>query len=77
MKRMEFSEKFVLTPKECGTYLGLSECTIRSLCKEGKIKAARSGQNWKIPKPYAEDYIMKLAEIGGKVEVGVPIAEEV
>ncbi len=65
---MELKEKFVLTPKECGAYLGISECAVRTLCKEGKIKAARSGQNWKIPKPYAEEYIMKLAETGGRIE---------
>lgn len=72
---MEFREKFVLTPKECGAYLGISECTVRSLCKEGKIKAARSGQNWKIPKPCAEEYIMRLAEVGGRIEVTTQIID--
>ena len=63
------TSQFVLSPKECGAYLGLSENTIRRLCKEGKIKAAKSGKNYKIPRPCAEAYIMELAERGGKVEV--------
>lgn len=63
------ASQFVLSPKECGAYLGLSENTIRLLCKEGKIKAAKSGKNYKIPKPCAEAYILELAEKGGKVEV--------
>lgn len=67
---------FVLSPKECAEYIGISENTIRSLCKEGKIKAARSGQNWKIPRPCAEAYIMEMAETGKKIEVTVPIYDE-
>ena len=72
------TSQFVLSPKECGAYLGLSENTIRLLCKEGKIKAAKSGKNHKIPKLCAEAYILELAEKGGKVEVdGRFIDEEV
>lgn len=72
------TSQFVLSPKECGAYLGLSENTIRLLCKEGKIKAAKSGKNYKIPKPCAEAYILELAEKGGRVEVeGRFIDEEV
>lgn len=67
---------FVLTPKECAEYIGISENTIRSLCKAGKIKAARSGQNWKIPRPCAEEYIMEMAATGEKIEVPIPIYDE-
>ena len=39
--------QFVLSPKECGAYLGLSENTIRLLCKEGKIIQIRAcGKRW-------------------------------
>lgn len=69
-------EPFVLNPKECAEYIGLSENTIRSLCKAGKIKAARSGQNWKIPRPCAEEYILKMAENRKKIEVPVRIYDE-
>ena len=70
------TSQFVLSPEECGAYLGLSENTIGLLCKEGKIKAAKSGKNYKIPKPCAEAYILELAEKGGKVEVDGKFIDE-
>lgn len=60
-------EKFVLTPKEAGEYIGLGENQIRSLCTSGEIKAVRSGQNWKIPKPLLEEFILRKAEKGGQI----------
>lgn len=66
METKEIS-KFTLTPKEAGSYLGISENKIRTLCKDGIIKAARSGRNWKIPRPCLEEYAMRVAEEGGEL----------
>ena len=60
-------EKFVLTPKEASEYIGLGENQIRSLCTSGEIKAVRSGQNWKIPKPLLEEFIIEMARKGARL----------
>ena len=70
-------EKFVLSPKECAAYIGIGECDIRLLCQRGEIKATRSGHNWKIPRPCAEDYIMQKALKGEPIVIDRKIRKEV
>lgn len=60
-------DKFVLTPKEAAAYIGISENRIRKMCAAKEIKAARSGKNWKIPKPMLERYVLEKAEVGGEL----------
>ena len=62
------TSQFVLSPKECGAYLGLSENTIRLLCKEGKIKAAKSGKNYKIPKTVTDPAALTLDQVNAIIE---------
>ena len=60
-------EKFVLSPKEASTYIGIGENRIRELCNEGTIKAAKSGPNWKIPKPLLEEFMLDKARKGANL----------
>lgn len=64
---LSIAEKFVLTPKEAGQYIGISECTIRTLCGNGDIPAARNGRDWKIAKPLLERWIMEKCERGEQI----------
>lgn len=64
---LSISEKFVLTPKEAGQYIGISECTIRTLCAEGEIPATRNGSNWKIAKPLLEEWITEKCAKGESI----------
>lgn len=60
-------ERFVLNSKEASEYIGIGINRIRELCASGDIKAARSGKNWKIPKPMLERYVMEKAERGEEI----------
>lgn len=60
-------DKFVYSPKEASAYIGLGENMIRSLCASGRIKAARSGPNWKIPRPLLEEFILEQARKGARL----------
>ena len=62
LERLSISEKFVLTPREAGEYVNISENTIRKLCEEGKIRAIRGGKEWKIPKPLLEEWVLNEAK---------------
>ena len=60
-------EKFVLNTKEAAEYIGVGENQIRQLVKNGKIPAARSGRNYKIPRPLLEAWIVEKAEKGEQI----------
>ena len=64
MQGLGITEKFVLTPKEAGQYVNISENKIRSLCVAGEISATRLGSDWKIAKPLLEKWIMEKCEKG-------------
>lgn len=59
--------RFVFTPKEAAEYLGMGENRIRQLVKEGKIPAAKSGRNFKIPRPLLEEWILEKARNGEQI----------
>ena len=60
-------DRFIFTPKEAAEYLGLGENRIRQLVKNGEIPAARSGRNYKIPRPLLEEWIVEKAEKGEQI----------
>ena len=60
-------EKFTLTPKEAAEYIGMGENRIRQLVKSGEIPAARSGRNFKIPRPLLEEWILEKARNGEQI----------
>lgn len=60
-------DRFIFTPKEAAEYLGVGENRIRQLVKDGKIPAARSGRNFKIPRPLLEEWIVEKAEKGERI----------
>lgn len=57
-------EKFVFTPEEAAGYIGIGVNQLRKLVKDGEIPAARSGRNFKIPRPLLEEWIIRKAEKG-------------
>ena len=60
-------DKFVLSAKEAAEYIGVGENLIRQLVKEGEIPAARSGRNYKIPRPLLEEWIVNKAKEGARI----------
>lgn len=60
-------EKFTLTPKEAAEYIGMGENRIRKLVKDGEIPVARSGRNFKIPRPLLEEWILEKARNGEQI----------
>ena len=60
-------ERFVFSTTEAAEYIGVGVNKIRALWSEGKIKAVRSGKNWKIPRPMLERYILECAEKGEEI----------
>ena len=60
-------DKFVLSAKEAAEYIGVGENLIRHLVKEGEIPAARSGRNYKIPRPLLEEWIVNKAKEGARI----------
>ena len=57
----------MLSAKEAAEYIGVGENLIRQLVKEGEIPAARSGRNYKIPRPLLEEWIVDKARKGAKI----------
>lgn len=60
-------DKFTLTPKEAAEYIGMGENRIRQLAKNGEIPAAKSGRNFKIPRPLLEEWILEKARNGEQI----------
>lgn len=61
---MPISQKAVLNTTEAATYINISNDEVRRLCKIGKIKAFKSGPNYKIPKRVLDDAVMEWAMRG-------------
>ena len=57
----------MLSAKEAAEYIGVGENLIRQLVKEGEIPAARSGRNYKIPRPLLEEWIVNKAKEGARI----------
>lgn len=66
---MDIRDKYVLSAKETGEYLGIGENTIRSLCVLGKIKHFKVGRNYRITKKDAEEFAQRLADDKGMLDV--------
>lgn len=63
----KLKDRFLLSPKEAGAHLGLSENKIRALCKSGEIPAAHSGVNFKIAKPLLEQWAIEKCKEGAEL----------
>ena len=59
--------KYILTTQEAAEYVGIGINRIRELVKSGEIPAARSGRNFKIPRPLLEEWIVEKAEKGEQI----------
>ena len=59
--------KYILTTQEAAEYVGIGINRIRELVKTGEIPAARSGRNYKIPRPLLEEWILEKARNGEQI----------
>ena len=59
--------KYILTTQEAAGYVGIGINRIRELVKTGEIPAARSGRNFKIPRPLLEEWIEEKARKGEQI----------
>lgn len=59
--------KFVFNTEEAAAYLNIGINQMRGLLKSGEIPAARSGRNYKIPRPLLEEWIVEKAEKGEQI----------
>lgn len=59
--------KYILTTQEAAEYVGIGINRIRELVKSGEIPAARSGRNFKIPRPLLEEWILEKAKNGEQI----------
>lgn len=59
--------KYILTTQEAAEYVGIGINRIRELVKSGEIPAARSGRNFKIPRPLLEEWILEKARKGEQI----------
>lgn len=59
--------KYILTTQEAAEYVGIGINRIRELVKSGEIPAARSGRNFKIPRPLLEEWIEEEARKGEQI----------
>ena len=59
--------KYILTTQEAAEYVGIGINRIRELVKTGEIPAARSGRNFKIPRPLLEEWILEKARNGEQI----------
>ena len=59
--------KYILTTQEAAEYVGIGINRIRELVKTGEIPAARSGRNFKIPRPLLEEWIEEKARKGERI----------
>jgi excisionase family DNA binding protein len=59
--------KYILTTQEAAEYVGIGINRIRELVKSGEIPAARSGRNFKIPRPLLEEWILEKARNGEQI----------
>jgi len=51
----------VLTPEECASYLGLNVRTVRAYVRDGKLRAARCGKNYRIRRQWLVDFMMRAS----------------
>jgi len=51
----------VLVPNECALYLGLDVRTVRAYIREGKLRAARCGRNYRIRRQWLVDFLTRAS----------------
>jgi excisionase family DNA binding protein len=56
-----------MTAEEAAAYLNIGINQMRGLLKSGEIPAARSGRNYKIPRPLLEEWIVNKAKEGARI----------